>query len=246
MARSPAVRVSAALDMFELLETYEPGSRARVWARVPEPTRELIDSLWRTQWIPLEHDHHLPEAIVAEFGIEKSRELFRRAVPSIVEKPMLEPLVFGMLRVLGTRRARLLTILPKGWGLVFRVSRRRNRGDLRLDCTRGPRVPDLPRYVGRHLSRIARPGMPGWRTGFRTGAGRLSDRRAVQLVGGGGRAGLDPIRRGRPNSTSTGLGRTPGRGMPRPACPHMRSAGSGRESRAHGSRTAWSWRRSCW
>ncbi|MCP5058442.1 MAG: hypothetical protein GY937_17195 [bacterium] len=120
MSRSPAVRVSAALDMFELLETFEPGSRARVWARVPEPTRELIDSLWRTQWIPLEHDHYLPEAIVAEFGAERSRDLFRRAVPSIVEKPMLEPLIFGMLRVLGTRRARMLTVIPKGWGLVFR------------------------------------------------------------------------------------------------------------------------------
>jgi len=120
MPRSPAVRVSAARDMFELLDAFEPGSRDRVWARIPEPTRAFVDSLWRTQWIPLEHDHFLPEAIAAEFGRARSRELFRRAVPSIVEKPLLEPLVSGMLRVLGERRVRLLTIIPKGWGLVFR------------------------------------------------------------------------------------------------------------------------------
>lgn len=120
MARSPAVRVSAALDMFELLDEFEPGSRARVWARVPEATREFVESQRRMGWIPFEHDRFLPEAIVAEFGPARSRDLFRRAVPSLVEKPLLEPLVAGMLRILGERRFRIITIVPKGWGLVFR------------------------------------------------------------------------------------------------------------------------------
>ena len=106
--------------MFELLDRFEPGSRARVWARIPEPTRALVESLWRTQWIPLEHDHFLPEAILSEFGRLRSRDLFRQALPHLVEKPLLEPLVAGMLRMLGEQRVRLLTIIPKGWGLIFR------------------------------------------------------------------------------------------------------------------------------
>lgn len=120
MARSPSVRVSAALDMFELLEDFEPGSRARVWARIPEPTRNFIESASRVGWIPFEHDPYLPEAILAEFGRERSRELFRRAIPSLVANPLLEPLVAGMLRILGERRFRLLRVIPKGWSLVFR------------------------------------------------------------------------------------------------------------------------------
>jgi hypothetical protein len=120
MTRSPAVRVSAALDMLELLDEFEPGSRARVWARVPEPTRDFVESRSRIGWIPFEHDPFIPEAIVAEFGRERSRELFRRAIPALIEKPLLEPLVSGMLRILGARRFRILTIIPKGWGLVFR------------------------------------------------------------------------------------------------------------------------------
>jgi len=112
--------VSAALDMLDLLDDFEPGSRARVWSRVPEPTRDLLGTLSRVGWIPFEHDPFIPEAIVAEFGRARSRELFRRALPGLVQKPLLQPLIGGMLRVLGERRFRIITVLPKGWGLVFR------------------------------------------------------------------------------------------------------------------------------
>jgi hypothetical protein len=38
----------------------------------------------------------------------------------MVQTPLLEPLISGMLRMIGSRRRRLLTVIPKGWGLVFR------------------------------------------------------------------------------------------------------------------------------
>ncbi|MCP3986617.1 MAG: hypothetical protein GY723_19715 [bacterium] len=112
--------MSASLDMLELLDEFEPGSRARVWARVPEAIRDFAEAQSRIGWVPLEHGPFLSEAIVAEFGRQRSRELYRRAIPALIEKPLLEPLVMGMLRVLGKRRTRLLAIIPKGWGLVFR------------------------------------------------------------------------------------------------------------------------------
>ena len=118
--RQPAVRVSSAYDMLSFLERHEPGSRERVWMRIPKESRDFIDKLWRASWIPIEHDHWIPDAIVAEFGLDEARQLFRASIPAMVEKPLLEPLVSGMLRVLGTRRRRILTIIPKGWSLVFR------------------------------------------------------------------------------------------------------------------------------
>ena len=120
MERQPAVRVSAARDMLGFLEQIEPGTRERVWNRVPEASREFIAPLGRMSWIPLEHDHWLPDSIEAELGRERSAECFRQCIPHMVQKPLLEPLVGGMLRILGRRRTRLISVIPKGWGLVFR------------------------------------------------------------------------------------------------------------------------------
>lgn len=120
MEKAPAVRVAAARDMFEFLEQAEPGSGERLWSRVPEASRRFIADLARVAWIPLEHDHWLPEAIEAEFGPDAAREHFRRCIPRMVGRPLLEPLVNGILRIVGRQRTRLLKVVPLGWDLVFR------------------------------------------------------------------------------------------------------------------------------
>ncbi|MAE94933.1 MAG: hypothetical protein CL910_09765 [Deltaproteobacteria bacterium] len=112
------MRAGSATEMLEFLEATEPGSRERIWARVPEASRAVLEGAGL--WIPLEHDGELAEAIFEELGDQKTKALYRQSIHTMVKKPLLEPLVFGMLRVLGYRSLRLVTIVPKGWGLIFR------------------------------------------------------------------------------------------------------------------------------
>jgi len=106
--------------MLDFLEAEHPGSRERIWMRIPAESRAYIESVSRMEWIDLEHDHWLPDSILAEFGRDESVELFRASIPQHIQKPLLEPFVMGMIRVLGKRRSRLLNLIPRALPLVFR------------------------------------------------------------------------------------------------------------------------------
>jgi len=119
--------------MLDFVDRFEPGSRARVLARFPaESLRALTDSS-RTDWLPLEHDHHVVDGICEVLGPERAVAAWRASVPDLVDKPLLRSFVSGMLRLVGRDPVRLAGILAKGWPLVYRdccvVTVTRGEGD---------------------------------------------------------------------------------------------------------------------
>lgn len=106
--------------MLDFVERFEPGARARVLARFPaDSLRALMDGS-RTDWLPLEHDHHVVDGICEVLGPERAVAAWRASVPDLVDKPLLRSFVSGMLRLVGRDPARLAGILARGWPLVYR------------------------------------------------------------------------------------------------------------------------------
>jgi hypothetical protein len=118
--RAPAVRVSAARDLLDFLDRFEPGARARVLELFPAASRDAIENSPRTSWLPVEHDHFTVDGVVAVLGRERALECWRDSVPDIVDKPLLRTFVSGMVRAFGRDPTRILGLFPKAWPLVFR------------------------------------------------------------------------------------------------------------------------------
>jgi hypothetical protein len=101
------------------LDRVEENGQARVLAKVPTASRELILSTSRTSWIEAEHDHHTIDAMVALFGLERSIRYWRGALLNLIDKPLLGPFVTGMLRI-SRSPERVVQVVVTGWPLVYR------------------------------------------------------------------------------------------------------------------------------
>src|SRR5690349_15078681 len=117
----PAVRAGAILDSLAYLDVFEPGARARVLANVPAPSRELLLHTARSSWVGIEHDRYAVDAIVAQFGVARSIQYWRRSTASLTERPLLKGFVSGMLDLFGRDPGRVIGLLPKGWPLAYRA-----------------------------------------------------------------------------------------------------------------------------
>ena len=120
MPRSPAIRISVVRDMADFLDEFKPGARARVLKRVPAPTLEVLHTGPRTEWLSIEHGHHIVDAIVAELGPTQAIRCWEESMTSHVGKPLLRSFAEGMLRLLGHNPMRVLGLLPVAWPLVYR------------------------------------------------------------------------------------------------------------------------------
>lgn len=120
MSETPAVRASAVLDTLAFLDIFEPGSRAEVMRRVPRSSQLVIESTPRSAWVPVEHDHYTIDAIVEIFGVPRAIECWSQALLHLIERPLLSSFFTGMTRLFGRDPSRIISLLPKGWNLVYR------------------------------------------------------------------------------------------------------------------------------
>jgi hypothetical protein len=111
--------VSAARDMLEFVDQFEPGARAKVLATFPEKSLEAYQSSPRTSWLPIEHDRYVVDGICEVFGTERAVQCWKASMPHMVDKPLLRTFVSGMIRIFGGDAARVVGVFPKGWSLVF-------------------------------------------------------------------------------------------------------------------------------
>jgi hypothetical protein len=102
------------------LDVFRPGSLERVRAAMPEASRAIVEESPRTSWVPIEHDRHLPRAIVEVLGEEAATEMWRAFVGSHVQSPLLRSLLDGATRLLGFSPGTLVWMVPKAWGQVYR------------------------------------------------------------------------------------------------------------------------------
>jgi hypothetical protein len=117
--RKPAARVSAVRDLLDFVDVFEPGTRAKVLATFPAETLELLETSPRTSWFPIEHDHFVADALIALFGKERAIECWRDSMLHLVDRPLLRTFVSGIVRMLGSDPARVVSMVPKGWPLAF-------------------------------------------------------------------------------------------------------------------------------
>jgi hypothetical protein len=115
-----AVRGGAVHDTFAFLDKFEQGARAKVLARTPEVSRELLLNASRTSWVPVEHDHFLVDGIVEVLGVARAVQYWRAATTHLIERPILKSFVSGMINLFGDDPGRVIGLLPKGWPLVYR------------------------------------------------------------------------------------------------------------------------------
>lgn len=117
---SPAVRVSAARDLVDFVDKFQPGAGAQVLGTFPAETRELFESTPRSSWFPIEHDHHVVDGVIAVLGRARAIECWRDSVPDIVDKPLLKSFVAGMIRLFGRDPSRIISLFPKAWPMIYR------------------------------------------------------------------------------------------------------------------------------
>ena len=115
-----AVRAAATQDALAFLDKFEPGLQARVLERLPPATRELMVTTSRSAWIPLEQDHHAVDIIVGLLGAARATQYWRGVTGNLIERPILKSFVSGMINVFVDDPGRVIGLLPKGWGLVYR------------------------------------------------------------------------------------------------------------------------------
>jgi hypothetical protein len=108
------------LDTLAFLDRFQPGSRQRVLACVPQASRLLIEQTTRTGWIGVEHDHYTIDAIVELFGKQRAIEFWAVAVAELTNKPLLKAFVSGMFKLMPLDARRVVSIFATGWPLVYR------------------------------------------------------------------------------------------------------------------------------
>jgi hypothetical protein len=120
MGGRPAVRARSAQDWLEYLEKIQPGLRERVIERIPEPSREIITTAPRTEWIPLEHDRYVPWATIEEMGEEAAVESWRLFLKSHIQAPIFRTLAESMVRLFGLTPSTFVRLLPRAWNQAYR------------------------------------------------------------------------------------------------------------------------------
>lgn len=88
-------------------------------ARVPAESRAVIASTPGSGWISIEHDHWTIDAMIEEFGLERSIRCWRDAAAIQVERPLLHGFVVSMVKVLGRSPVSVVRLFAKGWALVY-------------------------------------------------------------------------------------------------------------------------------
>lgn len=144
-ARAPAVRARAVQDALGQLDGFEAGATEAARRMVPEASLQVIDASRATDWIPIEHDHHVPAAIVETLG-PRADAYFRSVLTRQLEAPLLRSTWTATQRLLGLSPAALFYAVPLGWPVVYR-----DFGSIRI-------LPHKARAAGLRMSRVA-PGV---------------------------------------------------------------------------------------
>ncbi len=116
---APGVRGRVAQDALRLLDEFEPDATARARARIPAGSLEVIDRTAALGWVPIEHDHHIPAAIVATLG-PRADAYFGGLVDRQLNTPLLRSTLTATRRLLGLSPAALVRAVPLAWPVVYR------------------------------------------------------------------------------------------------------------------------------
>lgn len=115
----PGVRARAPQEAIALLDAYQTGLQSRVLRRIPPRSIDAIRRARRDDFIAIEHDRHVPIAIVAELGVE-APAFFAFLVARHLEAPLFRGLLRTAVDLFGMTPSGLLRAFPVAWRVVFR------------------------------------------------------------------------------------------------------------------------------
>jgi len=114
------IRARAGQDALAYLERIDPDGAQRMRDRMPQESWTVLSTARKSEWIPLEHDHHLSDGWIPVFGRERAIELIAGSVLDVFETPVLKPLIQGAIRLLGATPASLIKIIPRASTQIYR------------------------------------------------------------------------------------------------------------------------------
>jgi hypothetical protein len=150
----------------------EPGLGLRVLARVPRDVVQRVASTVRTEWLSIDDDVALLEALYAEIGAVRHRSVWSAAMEKNFRGPLLGPVLQVAVSLHGRAPNGLLKFVPQAFQSVFRDAGRlevvvNDAGRARVVYREPPESPAL-------LESIAATLDAGIRFGGRTGGTTIS------------------------------------------------------------------------
>ncbi len=103
-----------------VIERIAGAATPRVFARIGPERLAQIRAAARLDWLPVELDVALAEAVAAELGPAADRERARRSITSSIESPFLRPFLVGVQTIFGLEPAALIRQAPRVWSAVYR------------------------------------------------------------------------------------------------------------------------------
>jgi hypothetical protein len=114
------VRARHLKTLLSALERSGAATVAAVRARAGAALLERIDAATPAEWLPIELDVALTEAIARELGPRRTHAHFRAATGLDYETSLFRGFVHMASNLFGLTPATYVKLLPKGWSLVFR------------------------------------------------------------------------------------------------------------------------------
>lgn len=102
------------------IERVAGAKQDRVFARIRPETLARIRGATRIEWLPVEFDLELAEAVAAELGPASDRRRARESVRLSMESPLLEPIVVGVQRIFSLEPTALIRQIPRAFQAVYR------------------------------------------------------------------------------------------------------------------------------
>lgn len=128
------IRAALPLQSLRVLEAIAGSEHTRVLSRLQPETRARLRSVARLEWLPIEIDLELGEAVSDVLGPDVDRERARLCVLHCFETPLLRPFLHGADMLFGLSPAGLIATIPRGWPAVYR-----DAGTLRYEIDGGLR-----------------------------------------------------------------------------------------------------------
>lgn len=151
----PAIRASHAKSNLSSLSRLGADAERRVRAAIRPDTLDAIEGASRVEWLPVELDVEVTEAIERALGAEACRQWAREGLRISMETPLLRPVVDGVVRLFGLSPEHLFRVVPRGIGQVYRsvgemrfISRGPGEVALVWERLAAPVVPSVPFFDG--------------------------------------------------------------------------------------------------
>jgi hypothetical protein len=118
--RRPRILASFVKSVLDGADRCDRQLGARVRARLDDAARAALDGAGPVSFVPVELDVRVTEALFAEAGEARAREILRENLLLTFDAPILSSFVGGALRLLGRDPSRLFGWSAKVWGQLYR------------------------------------------------------------------------------------------------------------------------------